>query len=1418
MKVSTVKRKWFLAFGIASVLFSGCDTPSTHDGIATKTLAVTTSPPPAVSDNRAVASGPSPVSVPEVPGELLVKFRSTGAEAVTDCVATRLEQKKSMVTATMDHSSSLDELMSRFGVGRAKTLLRARKGLTTAQARAMMRDKIHSKIGSPDFEAPDLTNVYLLRMSSGEDVDTAVKAFADDPHVEYVEPNYRVEAHQPDDPFWWSEGTWGQPYADLWNLHIINADGAWQWSQGAGVVVAVVDTGVDSTHLDMADNIWNNSNEILNGIDDDQNGFIDDIHGWDMVNHDNDPMDDMFHGTHVAGIIAAQDNNSYGIVGVSPDAEIMAVKVLDRDGGGDLFSAAQGLLYAAENGADIINSSWGCADCPPNLMMEETIENVHAMGVTVVFSAGNASRDIESATPNNSPYVITVSGSDPGDGLYSRSCFGEVDVAAPGAGFQEGPPSESPDFGVLSLKSVQSRLLEDDWIVSDDFCRLAGTSMAAPHVSGLAALILSAHPDYTPEMVRQVIRSSAIDVGDPGFDKYFGYGRIDAEQATTFPTTPSASLITGPVHDVGVGSVPVTGFAVGAGFDHYLLEYGVGESPSSWNLLAEGTTEVNGGVLGYWEVEEGMSGAFTLRLSVTGRGGVVFEDRQRVRIDRFYISAPSDAIPIRAGDIVDIEGTAADPDFQYYTIEVAEVFGDPVEADITLPNEGQAPVEHGLLATWNTGGISTGHYKITVTQYYSSKDPESEATYVFIDEHLHEGWPVSSDRPTLTPVIPLATGTSVDLDGDGGAEILLGNGDVTALRHDGTALPGWPQSVDPDNDGSYAQRSPAVGDIDGDGRLEVVAGNSSGLLFAWETDGTLKDGYPIEDAPDGDAAVALADVDNDGVLDIVAHRAVHGLRIRKGTGELLPGWPQTVGAGLPNGPTIADLDGDGTVEIIVSHHTTGPLAPNPVEQIAVFTPAGSAVPGFPKSIEGISGHAVGDLDGDGDLEIVVSAHMGMVYAYHHDGSSVTGWPFTMSTFNYSVVNHPTVGDINGDGHAEILIGDWYEAAERSYSRLHVLDEFAASVFSPRIEGPIESARRGYVSPALVDMDADGLPEILVSRNPLTDSKAFKVFRGDGTEMFEYSRYITTPPAAWDTTPAVADTDGDGLLEVVWTGFTTLYHWDFDIPASPAPPWPMYMGNAQHTGYNEPAVGVTIPALIEAEDYVRYYDTTPGNTGGGCDTGDDVDKEITGDVAGGNCNVGWAEPGEWLEYDIHAGTTQIFDITLRLASAVSDKSCRIEIDGVDMSGSVTAPNDGWQTYEDRVIRHVAVAQGNHVVRVYMETDSININYIEFAPASPLDIDVDLGTEHTTTSIVVDGSLILGITDRPDWGWTPGSIVVGFSSIDGLPLDGMSVTVDGETRALSGWWQQLTIPYTHQDRILLELNSAEERTVSVQWWAT
>lgn len=276
-----------------------------------------------------------------------------------------------------------------------------------------------------------------------------------------------------------------------WALDMVNAPEAWaQGYTGQGVVVAVVDTGVDYNHSDLSGNIWVNSGEIPdNGIDDDGNGFVDDVRGWDFVDGDNDPMDLDAHGTHVAGTIAAE-NNGFGVTGVAYNATIMPVRVIDTEGGTSSDIAA-GIRYAVDNGANVINLSLGGNFTSAE--EEDAIRYASDSGVVVVMAAGNEG----DSQPVYPAYYATDWG----------IAVGAVDSNKTLADFSNRAGATPLDYVVAPGVDILSTTPNNSYQSFD------GTSMAAPHVSGVAALILSANPNLTPAEVESLLTQTANRTG-----------------------------------------------------------------------------------------------------------------------------------------------------------------------------------------------------------------------------------------------------------------------------------------------------------------------------------------------------------------------------------------------------------------------------------------------------------------------------------------------------------------------------------------------------------------------------------------------------------------------------------------------------------------------------------------------------------------------------------------------------------------------------------------------------------------------------------------------------------------------------------------------------------------------------------------
>jgi len=302
-----------------------------------------------------------------VPGRIIVKFRDSLTASATDLVANR----QPFSSALTDGSDSLDQLNQALGITAADAVFVSQRGMSPSETRAVLQSAFDTaKTRFPQRTArippdapppPDLTNIYTLSYPAGIDPHIVCNRYRTDPHVAWCQPDYIVSTDfVPNDPYFQSSGSWDQSYRDLWGLKSVNAKSAWDGTQGEGIVVAVVDSGLDLTHPDIAANVWSNPGEVANGIDDDSNGHIDDLHGWDFIQDDAVPQDELGHGTHVAGTIAAVGNNSLGIIGIAPRAQIMPVRVFD--GAGNTSSdgtLAAGILYAVLSGADVINNSLG---------------------------------------------------------------------------------------------------------------------------------------------------------------------------------------------------------------------------------------------------------------------------------------------------------------------------------------------------------------------------------------------------------------------------------------------------------------------------------------------------------------------------------------------------------------------------------------------------------------------------------------------------------------------------------------------------------------------------------------------------------------------------------------------------------------------------------------------------------------------------------------------------------------------------------------------------------------------------------------------------------------------------------------------------------------------------------------------------
>lgn len=411
--------------------------------------------------------------------------------------------------------------------------------------------------------------------------------------VEYVEPDPCWKKEELDDPYFTGKGAWGQDFDDQWALkragYVGIDQGAWKLlgDSPSEVIVAVIDSGLDWEHPDIAAaSIWRNKNEIPdNGRDDDGNGYIDDVIGWDFVDGDNKPWDHDGHGTFVSGVIAAAQNNGKGITGINPHARIMVLRALDPFGQGHASMSALAIAYAADNGARVINLSLGGPG--PNRTVQLAIDHARQKGAVVVVAAGNSGADVSRYAPSGLEGVITVSASDRRDRRAGFSNWGPgIDIAAPGV-------------DVLSLRARKTDLLSlirgvkyemGSGIVGDDgaYYRASGTSFAAPFVTGTLSLILSRDPKLTGEQAARMVLNSARDIETPGIDNFTGYGLLDAVAALkASPDYFLESRIAGVdvVRKAGRPHLRLLGTVDADAFAGATVEIGKGENPDKWSQV-----------------------------------------------------------------------------------------------------------------------------------------------------------------------------------------------------------------------------------------------------------------------------------------------------------------------------------------------------------------------------------------------------------------------------------------------------------------------------------------------------------------------------------------------------------------------------------------------------------------------------------------------------------------------------------------------------------------------------------------------------------------------------------------------------------------------------------------------------------------
>ena len=591
-----------------------------------------------------------------------------------------------------------------------------------------------------------------LKVPKGKKIREMIEGYRGDARVAYAEPNYINNAHMvPNDPLY-------NPYQ--WNFGNlggkgINMEAAWDIIGGGNqnVIVAVIDSGV----------AYEDYQRKYRKAPDLSNTHF--VQGYDFVNNDTHPNDDDSHGTHVTGTIAQSTNNATGVAGIAYDISIMPVKVLDRNGSGYHSWIADGIYFAADNGADVINLSLGG---PPSQTMLDAVTYAHNKNVVIVCSAGN---EREEGSPASYPaayddYCIAVAATRfDGASAYYSTIGDYVDIAAPGGDVTVDQNGDGYGDGILQNTFNPNNKNTRDF----SYWFFQGTSMAAPHVSGLAALLISQGDATTPAQVRQVIQETARDHGEPM--SYSGHGIIDAAGALSYQW----QLNTDPVAE---DDTAATNEDIPADIDVLINDYdGDGDilTISAITAPAHGTAEkvtdldgyetilytpaynYNGSDLFTYTVNDGMGGTATATVSVT----VVPVNDPPVSGD--------DAYSVTEGQILDIPapgllGNDNDPDGDTLTVNTIPVSG-PSDGTLALNADGS------LTYTPNPGFSGADSFE------YEAGDGNNglDTGFVTITVMMHNESPVAMDDTFATDedaalignvLFDNGSGTDSDPDGD----------------------------------------------------------------------------------------------------------------------------------------------------------------------------------------------------------------------------------------------------------------------------------------------------------------------------------------------------------------------------------------------------------------------------------------------------------------------------------------------------------------------------------------------------------------------------------------------------------------------------------------------------------------------------
>jgi len=858
------------------------------------------------------------------------------------------------------------------------------------------------------------------------------------------------------------------------------------------IVVAVTDTGIDFNHTDLSGVVWKNPGEIPdNGVDDDNNGFIDDVYGWNFFDDNNNVADDDTHGTHVSGIIASLANNAKGIAGTrnNLNIKIMPVKFLTSGGWGYYSDALDAILYAAEMGADIINASWGGQDNADRNLMEAAVDYAFRKGVLIFAAAGNYGIDGQYVIPASFKNVISVGATSDDDELgnidgYIYSNYGKVvKILAPGDDIL------SP---IMYGSIPYFEHLKDQ---GEQYTPLTGTSMATPIVSAAAAILKTRYQNKYDILAR--LRFTADPVHT---DKELGGGRLNLYNA----------LIAEPHPELSFEKIDIIDNSIEADKDGILNQNETADLKiyikNNWLDLSKieaklSIADINA-IPDCIEILNDKSYYPNLNIGV-----IAFEKKPFFRVKATSICSDNSVIKMNL-TITGVYGKN-----QYKTVLPFDLKVSPIIQYRKTVYLNQ------YMAGMTFGDLSSGMKQMIVVATIDGKILILNRNGELIKSwqtYLPDGQPDEffyTNKPTL-----------YDLNRDGIKEIIIGsmNGRLYVFNTKGQNLAGFPYIIyptkilhNPYNDINIStveiRGEPAIDDVNNDGWPEIIFGADNFKMYVLDRFGEVLAGWPIETEPGWTGYIpslykpygfegkpVIIDIDNDGFKEIV-NASVNGkIYIFKLNGENYPNWPvifdvDGVGVGLPirSSVSVNDIDMDGILEVSADSVIRA--------YIGVWDINGHIKKGWPKEIDYTTGdqwdsspHKVVDVNNDGQKEIIYAwSKYGYLFENRPNSNfvSIKSKPWFVQfvgqnrlglpTTNWCVTNgQKAVGNLDRDNDLEIVFQvtdvwhDWGNVFAYNYDGTPVMNLYSNT------NGMIGRDGGGFVTPIIANIDDDNKNEIL----------------------------------------------------------------------------------------------------------------------------------------------------------------------------------------------------------------------------------------------------------------------------------------------------------------------------------------------------